>query len=216
VDTELRERWERLTGLLGIDEAEATRVLRDLWRRHDEPQRVYHGLSHVRHVLEVIDLLRAEADVADPIAVQLAAWFHDAVHMPGAQDNEARSVDLAVEALTGWALADDRVAHVAALIRATAGHEGRGADADTAVLLDADLAILAADPATYEIYRRAIRVEHVDLDDEAWRRGRGAFLAGMLARPTIYATASMRRRGEQAARDNLTGELVGLEHELPS
>lgn len=211
MDGELRDRWTRLTGLLGVDEHDATRALRDLWRRHDEPQRAYHRLSHVRHVLEVVDALRAEEPIDDPVAVQLAAWFHDAVYEPGADDNEARSAALATEVLAGWGIAHDRSAHVAALVRATAHHPVVGVDADTAVLVDADLAILAADPDTYDVYRRAVRVEHGHLDDASWRAGRSAFLRDMLARPALYATASMRARAEPVARRNLAGELAGLE-----
>lgn len=206
----MRDRWAQLTGLLGVDDAESTRVLRDLWRRHDEPQRAYHRMGHVRHVLDVVDLLRAEEPVDDPVAVRLAAWFHDAVYEPGADDNEARSADLAAEVLEGWAIDGSRVAHVGELIRATATHPAEDVEADTAVLVDADLAILAADPDTYEVYRRAVRVEFGHLDDAAWRRGRAAFLTTMIARPSIYATEGMRRRGERRARENLGEELARL------
>lgn len=209
MDDDLRGRWQELTGVLLIEEAEATRVLRDLWRRYDEPHRVYHRMSHIRHVLDVVALIRASEPVSDPIAVRLAAWFHDAVYSPGAADNEARSAELAVETLTRWELAPDRVEHVAALILATASHRDDGTP-DAPVLLDADLAILAADPDTYAVYRRAVRVEYHDVDDEAWRRGRGAFLAGMLDRSAIFTSAVMRERGEQAARRNLAAELAEL------
>jgi predicted metal-dependent HD superfamily phosphohydrolase len=210
VDDALRERWERLTGLLGVPDAAAVAVLRDLWRRHDEPQRVYHRLSHVRHVLDVIDLLRAEEQVEDPVAVQLAAWFHDAVYEPGMTDNEVRSAELATQVLSAWGITEERVRHVAALIGATAEHAADGVDTDTGVLIDADMAILAADPVTYELYRRAVRVEYQTLDEPTWRAGRADFLHELLDRPTIFATRSMRRRGEDAARRNLADELVLL------
>jgi predicted metal-dependent HD superfamily phosphohydrolase len=209
MDGDLRRRWEDLTGVLLVDEAEATRVLRDLWRRHDEPQRAYHRLSHVRHVLDVLDLIRAATPLSDPIAVRLAAWFHDAVYVPGARDNEARSAELAREVLEGWGLPPERVSHVAALVLTTASHRDDGTP-DAPALIDADLAILAADPDTYELYRRAIRVEHGHVDEEGWRRGRSAFLAGMLDRETIFLTDVMRRRGEAAARRNMTAELATL------
>lgn len=210
MDAALRERWTRLTALLGVHEADATRVLRDLWRRYDEPQRVYHRMSHIRHVLDVFDSLRAAEPVDDPVAVQLAAWFHDAVYVPGASDNEDRSADLAAEVLGSWGVTAERSERVAALVRATATHPVSGVSGDTAVLVDADLAILAADPDTYDVYRRAIRVEYSHLDEDGWRAGRGAFLRGLLARPELFATATMRRRGDAAARRNLGGELAGL------
>jgi len=47
--------------------------------------------------------------------------------------------------------------------------------------------------------------------EPAWRTGRGAFLQGLLARPALYATATMRRRAEAAARRNLARELADLD-----
>jgi predicted metal-dependent HD superfamily phosphohydrolase len=211
VDDGLRERWMQLTGLLGVDPADAIRVLRDLWRRYDEPQRAYHRMPHVRHVLEVFDALRADEPVDDPVGVQLAAWFHDAIYDPGAPDNEERSAALAEETLTTWAIAPERRSHVGALIRATAKHPVTDVDPDTALLVDADLAILAADPDTYDVYRRAVRVEYGHMDQAHWRAGRAAFLRALLARPAVYATATMRRRGDAAARRNLAAELADLD-----
>jgi predicted metal-dependent HD superfamily phosphohydrolase len=208
MDDGLRQRWHDLAGLLGIGEGAATRVLRDLWRRYGEPQRAYHTLAHVRHVLDVVAFLRRREPVDDAVAVQLAAWFHDAVYEPGAGDNEKRSAELATRVLRGWAIAPDRVAHVADLVLATRGHAA--VDQDGAVLVDADLAILAADPDTYTLYRRALRVEYRHVDDARWRRGRTAFLEGMLARPRIFATATMGHRGEGVARRNLAAELATL------
>jgi predicted metal-dependent HD superfamily phosphohydrolase len=209
MDDDLRRRWEGTTGVLLVDPAASTRALRDLWRRYDEPHRAYHRLAHIRHVLEVVDVLRAAEGLDDPIAVQVAAWYHDAVLEPGAPGNEARSADLAAAVLEGWGIDPDRIAHIRGLILTTAAHEP-GDDPDAAVLVDADLAILAADPDTYEVHRRAVRVEHPDLDEPAWRAGRAASLERLLARPRIYTTATMRARGEAAARRNLTAELAAL------
>ncbi len=210
MDAAMRERWTRLTALLGVSDGDATRVLRDLWRRYDEPQRAYHRLSHIRHMLEVFDSLRDTEPVEDPVAVQLAAWFHDAVYVPGAPDNEARSAELAADVLESWGVPSERLVEVAELILATADHPVEAVRPDTAVLVDCDLAILAADPDTYDVYRRAVRVEYGHLDEEAWRSGRADFLRGLLARPRVFATDTMRRRGEAAARRNLGAELADL------
>jgi predicted metal-dependent HD superfamily phosphohydrolase len=208
MDEALRRRWHDLAGVLGVGEDAATRVLRDLWRRYGEPHRAYHTLAHVRHVLDVVTFLRRREPVDDALAVQLAAWFHDAVYQPGAADNEARSAELATRALRGWEVALERAAHVADLVLATRAHVAT--DPDGSVLVDADLAILAADPDTYELYRRALRVEYRHVDDARWRRGRAAFLEGMLARAAIFATPTMGHRGEGVARRNLAGELETL------
>ncbi|MEZ5257457.1 MAG: hypothetical protein R2705_11360 [Ilumatobacteraceae bacterium] len=79
-----------------------------------------------------------------------------------------------------------------------------------AVLLDADLAILGADPATYETYVRLVRREYAHLDAAAWRRGRLAVLESFLARPVLFHTAWGRRR-DRRARGNLGAERRALQ-----
>ncbi|HWH31768.1 MAG TPA: hypothetical protein VNU01_03770 [Egibacteraceae bacterium] len=209
MEEELRDRWLRLLAPLGVSEAQAAPVLDDLWRRYGEPGRAYHTIAHVRHVLEVVDFLRGREPVDDPIAIELAVWFHDAVYEPGGQRNEERSAALAAETLLGWGLAAERVAHVVDLVHVTAAH--LPGDADGRVLADADLAVLASPPDAYELYRRGVRVEYAHLDDGAWRAGRAAFLRGMLAREAIFSTPTFRGQAERVARANLSAELERLD-----
>ena len=68
---DLIARWRRVVGDGGDHVAE------DLLARWSEPHRRYHDIEHLRDVLDAVDLLDAHA--ADPMAVRLAAWFHDAV-----------------------------------------------------------------------------------------------------------------------------------------
>ena len=77
------------------------------------------------------------------------------------------------------------------------------------MLCDADLAVLAADPATYTAYATGVRAEygHVDDGGVAGRAGRGA--AAFLDRPVLFHTTAMARR-DATARANLTAELATL------
>ena len=204
----------------------ARRALDDLVARYGEPHRAYHTLAHVRQVLDDVDaLVAADADAdagadpgadadadagADPVAIRLAAWYHDAVYDPRAAHgaNEAASAHLATAALPGLGVPPERVARVAALVLATTDHVADTPDA--AVLVDADLAILAAPPGAYATYARAVRAEYAWLDDDAWRSGRASVLTRLLAREPIYTTAVMRHRGETTARANLRAELRAL------
>jgi predicted metal-dependent HD superfamily phosphohydrolase len=156
------------------------------------------------------DRLLAEHQVDDPDAVRLAALFHDAVYDPRSATNETASAHLAAARLgeIGWT--DDRRALVARLIELTAGHEVDPADVAGAVLLDADLAILGADPGDYQHYVNGVRTEYAHVDDEGWRTGRAQVLQHFLAREAIYLTATMHADREQRARANLTAELTGL------
>ena len=76
-------------------------------------------------------------------------------------------------------------------------------------MLDADLAVLAAEPSRYQAYARGVRAEYTHVDDAAWRTGRAAVLRAFLDRPAIYRTAPMRNQ-EHRARANLAAELSGL------
>ena len=117
--------------------------------------------------------------------------------------------------MLGWAT--QRRDRVAALVRATAGHLGPvtpTADAtatERAVLVDADLAVLGSDSASYTAYATGVRAEYGHLPDEAWVRGRGDVLRRLLGRATLFETAPARQWWERSARANLTAELAGLD-----
>ncbi len=177
----------------------------ELLARYAEPHRRYHTAEHVEEVLAAVDALRDLA--ADPAAVELAAWMHDAVYDPRAPAgaNEEASARLALARVGG-----PRGEEVARLIRLTADHTCAAGDANGAVLLDADLWILGAPPARYERYRAGVRAEYGHLDDEAWRVWRSGVLRALLARPRLYVTHRFRDRLEPQARRNLAGELAAL------
>lgn len=204
-DVELRDAWRRHVGA-GPAELEA---FDDVLARHREPVRRYHGIRHVTWVVRHVHELAAEHVVDDLGAVVAAAFFHDAVYEPRARDNEARSALLARRVLTGLGWEDARADAVAAMIGATATHASP-ADGDTAVLLDADLAVLGAQPSAYQAYVAGVRAEYAHLDDAAWQRGRHDVLQRLLAADPLYATGLGRRRWGARARANLTAELVAL------
>jgi predicted metal-dependent HD superfamily phosphohydrolase len=203
VEQELRDRW---TSIAGTGRA-AEQALAGLLSRYREPQRSYHGLAHVVRVLRTVDDLVPAMQVDDADAVRFAAWFHDAIYDPRASGNEVASARLAIEVLAELGQPADRATRTAELVEATAGHVPT--NAGEAVLIDADLAVLGADPATYEVYARGVRKEYAHVDDEAWRAGRAVVLQGFLDRPAIFHTPPM-VTFEARARANLAAELAGL------
>lgn len=201
--------WDDAITAAGADPGGARGLHRALEARWAEPQRAYHGRAHLAHVLAVVGELRdAGEPVADPAAVVLAAWYHDAIYDPWAGDNEARSADLARRDLAGLGVDPARVARVADLVLATRDH--RPADPDAAVLVDADLAILAAAPDAYAAYAAAVRTEYAFVPEDAWRAGRAAVLQGFLARPRLYTTPTQHARADARARANLGREVAAL------
>ena len=188
-------------------------VGRRLVARYAEPVRRYHTVDHVTAVLATVEQLwPADHDPGEPVAtldcdaVRLAGWFHDAIYDPTRPDNEARSAALARAELASLAVPGPTVAETSRLIDLTAGHGPAGDDRAGAVLVDADLAILAALPAVYDRYAAAIRSEYAHVPDGAFRDGRRAVLASFLGAATIFSTAEGRRRFEAPARANLRAE----------
>ncbi|MET0641598.1 MAG: metal-dependent phosphohydrolase, partial [Jiangellaceae bacterium] len=145
---DLLERWHALTG----DDVSGQELL----TRWSEPHRQYHDVGHLLFVLHTVDQLAGDA--VDPDAVRLAAWFHDAVYTGRPDDDDERtSAALAASILPALGVEAGKVAEVVRLVELTATHEPVAADRNGAVLCDADLAVLGADPDAYATYAAAIR-----------------------------------------------------------
>jgi predicted metal-dependent HD superfamily phosphohydrolase len=179
----------------------------DLDARYAEPHRRYHDTTHVRQVVRDAVALTEGRDRA---LVALAAWAHDVVYDGRPGDDERASAAWARRELTAAGLADPDITRVEGLVLATLEHTASPGDHLADALLDADLAILGAEPAGYERYRLAVRAEYAHVADDDWRVGRGAVLRSLLDREPLYRTAAARDRWAAQARRNLAGELAGL------
>jgi predicted metal-dependent HD superfamily phosphohydrolase len=195
----LHERWR---GLFGGDAEEA---FAEVVLRYGEPTRRYHTLDHVAAVLATID--RLTPGPSRPLL--LAGWFHDLVYDSKAGDNEERSALEARRILAALGVPDQEREETARLILLTKGHTAGAEDADGQLLLDADLAILAADPAVYDEYAKAIREEYSWVGEADYRAGCRRVLEGFLARPRLYFTPTM-QEVESQARANLAREVASL------
>jgi len=186
-------------------------LLDRLLARHREKHRRYHTAAHVAWVIRHVDELASVEPIDHLDEVIAAAFYHDAVYEPTYPANERASARLARRDLMSIGCDAGAVERVASMIEATEhGATGTGgATGDTAVLLDADLAILGADPAGYSTYVTGVRAEYRHVADDEWRSGRAAVLEGFLDRPTIYSTPTARDRWETRARANLAAELAG-------
>jgi len=186
------------------------RLLDGLLARHREKQRRYHTATHVAWVVRHVEELAAVEPVDHLDEVVAAAFYHDAVYEPTHPANERASARLARRDLAALGWSDERVDRVAAMIEATAHAGSSEPSGDTAILLDADLAVLGADPTAYSAYVAGVRAEYRHVDDEQWRSGRSAILGGFLDRPAIYSTSAARDRWESRARANIADELAAL------
>jgi predicted metal-dependent HD superfamily phosphohydrolase len=171
-----------------------------------EPHRRYHDLTHLDEVLAAHARLRAAGGWRAPDETALALVFHDVVYVPGALDNERRSAAVARQALRdappGLA---DRVAH---LIELTARHGALtpadvADDPDAALMLDVDMAILAAEPTAFARYDAGVAAEYAAVPPALYQAGRRRFVDGLLAKDAIYLSPWGATHLEAPARANL-------------
>jgi predicted metal-dependent HD superfamily phosphohydrolase len=179
-------------------------VVAELAAAYGEPHRAYHNATHIAEVLGWFDRVADDLGWLEPAEVYVAIVFHDAIYQPGAKDNEARSAQWAKRA--GLPIDSDRVAE---LIEMTAkhGHVAK-ADHDTGLFLDCDMAILGSSPEQFAAYDAAIAVEYKQVPPDAYRKGRAAFLQGLLAKPRIFLTDYFHHRLDARARENLARALA--------
>lgn len=198
--------WQSTFYLFNIDKVAANRAFTDLVAAYSSPNRYYHNLKHIYHVISTIDILQVYTQ--DLAAVKLAAWFHDVIYNTQSQDSEEKSADYAAKILENLAIPDNNINIVHQLILNTKYHQGN--DLNSHVLLDADLAILAAKPIEYQEYSQAIRQEYAWVSELAYITGRRQVLERFLQRERIYFTPLMFDSAEQSARDNLEKEIIDL------
>lgn len=191
-----------------VDPVAADHAGADLVARWGQPHRHYHDLTHLGSVLAVVDEHAGWA--SDVSAVRLAAWFHDAVYAPRRDDNERASAALARAVLRRLGVDPARVDEVVRLVRLTERHNPAPGDRNGELLCDADLSVLAGEPAAYRQYVARIRREYAHVPDQAFRAGRVGVLRRLLALPALYRVPELARRWEARARHNLTREVAEL------
>ena len=177
----------------------------DLLDRWGEEHRKYHGRTHLLAVLEALDLLTGPT--GPPRTVLLAAWFHDAVYLGIAGQDEEDSARLAEDRLAHAGLPAADVDEVARLVRMTADHLPAAGDGAAALLSDADLSVLGGDPAAYARYRAAVRQDFAHIGDDDFAAGRAAVVRQLLQLDPLFHTPRGRDLWLDAARRNLQGEL---------
>ncbi|WP_254444684.1 hypothetical protein [Anabaena sp. UHCC 0187] len=201
--------WQSTFQPFSVDKLAVNKYFNVLIAAYSSQNRYYHTLKHIFHVISTIDILQVYAQ--DLASVKLAGWFHDVIYNTHSQDNEERSADYATTILAKLAIPTHTINIVHQLILNTKYHQGE--DLNSQVLLDADLAILAAEPIEYQEYSQAIRQEYAWVSELEYITGRKQVLERFLQRERIYFTPLMFDNCEQSARDNLQTEINYLLNE---
>lgn len=192
--------WNRCVGGAGS----GPEMYAELERLYSGPDRRFHHLGHIRGCLALLDEVAPLLDDRD--SVEMALWFHDAIYVPGARDNERRSAQLFADRTSGVASLFRR--KVCALIIATR-HTGHAQGKDRRFVVDIDLAGFAAPWEEFVRQGTALRAEFAAQDDRQYYAGQIAFLRRLQQRRHFFATGYFRERGELRAQDNL-GRLLAL------
>ncbi len=191
--------WRRNLVAGAVDDSAA--IHRRLLDAYREPQRFYHTLEHIEHCLGMFELCKPELE--QPDAVELAIWFHDAVYVAGAPDNEARSAEL-YRRLADGVHAEPLVALVVRLIMATL-HDGDSLDdTDADYMVDIDLSSFGLDWDAFLRDSKNLRRERPAVSDEDFYRNQGDFQKLLLARERFFHSRFFQQRFEQRARANLS------------
>ena len=177
-----------------------------LTKAYAEPHRHYHNQQHIAECLSEFTSARHLAQ--DPVAVELAVWFHDAFYDPKAGNNEERSAAMVSNCLEASGLSPLGPA-VHELIMATKAHLTE-AGTDAALMVDVDLSILGQNAPRFSEYEAQIREEYHWVPRIIFNLKRAQILEGFLARQRIYATDFFAAKYEQSARGNLEASIRHL------
>jgi len=204
-ETQWRMLWERIGA-----QGDPHPPYYDLAQRLAEPHRAYHTMRHILHCLE--EMARVRPLAAQPDAMEMALWYHDAIYDTHAADNEAQSATLAAHCLRDASVPETFVQKVVHLIMATQ-HRAVAEDPDTRLLVDIDLAILGQPADIFDAYEQHIRQEYAWVSHEAFLEGRTRILRAFLRRSSIYATDRFHQHYEAQARINIARSLKVLEQQ---
>lgn len=201
---QMKQQWHALLGHYTSDENELNKLFESMVRHYSEKGRYYHNLSHIKALLESSDSI---SDIENRAAVRLAIWFHDVIYETAKSDNEEKSAEMAVSALSKFSAPANIIEAVRDMILATKTHAADSLTKDAKIFLDLDLLILGTREEIYKAYSEAIRKEYSWVADPLYRNGRRKILESFLARKSIYFTEDLATRYDMQARHNIESEL---------
>lgn len=209
----VRQHWRQFWNAVNAQDDE-TVMWNNIASRYGQDHRAYHNLLfHIALALREFDQVKHMVD--DPLAVEMALWYHDIEYDPARSDNEARSAKFARAAARKMGLDDGFGEKVANLIETAnyAGSRSIFADSDTQILYNIDYSILGAQPPIYRRYARGIREEFSHVSDAAFATGRTTVLREILGsnkKAKIFTLKYFASQLEAQARTNIKAEIESL------
>src|SRR4029079_6072397 len=143
-----RERWLQLWRTVSSTD-DGDKRFEILATRYAEPHRHYHTPQHLAACLAEFDSARHLT--SQPIAVELALWFHDVIYDTHAGDNEEQSALRAEHCLSDAGADSDLHKSLRELVLVTKTHNPM-AHVEAPLLVDIDLRILGQPVARLREY----------------------------------------------------------------
>jgi predicted metal-dependent HD superfamily phosphohydrolase len=206
VTTASPDRWAKLWREIGAKDDELA-VYQELVSLYSQPHRHYHNFSHIADCLNEFDIARNLAH--QPIAVELAIWFHDAIYDTHAANNEEKSAELAQKRIADAKAGGELCASLFALVMATKTHDP-SLHPDAPLLVDIDLSILGKPEETFWEYESQIRSEYNWVPERVFAMKRAEILERFLRRERIFSTKVFFDRYEKQARANIRASIEKL------
>jgi predicted metal-dependent HD superfamily phosphohydrolase len=197
----LKERFGRMWDMAGA-KTEADAAFEPLARLYGGPGRYYHTLRHVEECLLELDCAKDAAE--NPLAIELALWYHDAIYDPRRHDNEERSCRFLAETLAPVGIDQRLIDEASGLIYVTK-HDSSPTETDKALMADIDLSIFGQPAKRFDEYDSDIWKEYAWMGPIRFTDGRIAVLESFLHRKSghIYSSDFFRQKYEEKARTNL-------------
>lgn len=177
-------------------------LLGKLYAKYSEPHRFYHTWNHIGSMLEESKrFLLSEEQV-------LAVYLHDVIYDPKSSENEENSASFAEGLLSELRFDPEKIKTVKQIIIDTKKHIPT--IEDSALVLDLDMAILAAPKLLFNNYCHQIALEYQGwLGAEVYSSLRLKFLTKLLGQEKIFHTKEFSQK-EILARMNLEEEIRSL------
>jgi predicted metal-dependent HD superfamily phosphohydrolase len=200
--------WQHLWQFFGVPPSpNLNQLYAEVIAAYKQAHRHYHNQQHLAECLQKLAELRHLAN--NPAEIELALWFHDAIYDPLRHDNEQLSANWAKSSVLNAGLSGVIADRVYNLVMATQNHLADD-NTDTALLLDADLAIMGATLPRFRQYEQQIRNEYADVPEAIFKLKRAEILRKFLAQPTVFYSGLFVQRYEAQARHNIQFALEQL------
>ncbi|RPI74768.1 MAG: N-methyl-D-aspartate receptor NMDAR2C subunit [Desulfobacteraceae bacterium] len=196
------ELWQKLCGT-----KPPAGLCAEIMKAYSEEHRAYHNAEHIAHCLEELDHV---PDLArQPLEVEMALWFHDAVYDTHTSDNEEKSAAWAQQALRTGHCPTESVVRIYDLILTTK-HDKPLIENDPQLIADIDLSSLGQSEPEFLSNERNIRAEYRWLPEKSYREERIKVIQNFLQRKHIYFTDYFEALYGLQARKNLIDALNRL------